>query len=66
MLPCMNTIKLEMRIILPSSVTLTHERPVQHIFCSDYTHIIQRRDLINFTMCMSQYSTNTTSPKQRN
>ena len=23
---------------------------MQHICCSDYTHIMQRRDLINFTM----------------
>ena len=44
---------------------LTHERPVQHICCSDYMHIMQRRDLINFIMCMGQYSTRTISPKQR-
>ena len=37
-----------------------------HICCSDYTHIMRHRDLINYTMCMGQYSTHTTSLKQLN
>ena len=61
---CKSTVPLHSNIWTWWHDVLTHERPEQHICCSGYTHIMQHRDLLNFTMCMGQYSTHTTSPKQ--